>query len=278
MGFCSELFFPLFDTPFFRAFARFLVRIIKPKKDVLVEVHGHKMYANTLDRIIALYMWKFSALENFETTVLKDIIKDGMAVLDIGANIGYYTLKLAKLVGTKGKVYAFEPDPNNYSLLVKNLKTNNYENVIAMPKAVSDKTGKLKLFICEEHKGDHRIFDSHDGRKSIEIETVALDDFFFQNEKIDFIKMDIQGAEYLAFMGMEDLIQRNQSLIIITEFSPSLLAKSGFPAERLINKIVDYGYKLKFINEKKKSIDQVSSENLSKMCKGENYVSLYLAR
>lgn len=274
----SELLFPLFDTPLFRSMARFLVRIIKPKKDILVNVHGHKMYANTLDRIIALYMWKFSALESFETLILRDIIQKGMAVLDIGANIGYYTLKFAKLVGTKGKVYAFEPDPNNYSLLMKNLKANNYENVVTVPAAISDKTGKLKLFICEEHKGNHRIFDSHDGRESFEIETSRLDDFFSRNEKIDFIKMDIQGAEYLALLGMNDLIKRSEKLIIISEFSPSLLAKSGFSAELFIDKITSLDFKLKFINEKKKSIDPVNRDELLKLGKGENYVSLYLAR
>ena len=144
--------------------------------------------------------------------------------------------------------------------------------------AISDKTGKLKLFICEEHKGDHRIFDSHDGRESIEIETLRLDDFFFRNEKIDFIKMDIQGAEYLALLGMNDLIIRNEKLIIISEFSPSLLTKSGFSAEFFIDKIMSHGFKLKFINEKKKTIDPISRDDLIKLCKGENYVSLYLAR
>ena len=278
IGLLTQAIFPLFDTPLFRAIAKHLVRGLKPRKDIPIKVQEHKMYANSLDRIAALCLWKFSALEGFETRILQDIVKKEMVVVDIGANIGYYTLKLAKLVGEKGKVYAFEPAPDNFSLLIKNIKVNNYENVFVVPKAVSNKTGKINLYLCVEHTGDHRIFDSHDGRKSIEIETVALDDFFSNNERIDFIKMDIQGAEYLALTGMKNLIQGNRKLIIISELSPSLLLKCDYSGEEYLNKIIDYGFSIKFINEKKELIESISPEDLLRICSNENYVSLYLER
>jgi FkbM family methyltransferase len=162
--------------------------------------------------------------------------------------------------------------------LVKNIKSNNYENVIVFPKAVSNRTERINLFLCEEHTGDHRIFDSRDGRNSIEIETVALDDFFSEKERIDFIKMDIQGSEYLALIGMEKLLHRNEKLILISEFSPSLLKKCGVTAEQFLNKIMEFGFKLQFINEKNERIEPISCENLIKICHGEKYVSLYLEK
>src|SRR5262249_14626196 len=105
-----------------RRTARFLVKNLSPKKDVAVQVHGRTMYANSLDRIMALYMWKFSALESYETKLIRQLVKRGMIAVDVGANIGYYTLLLSDLVGPEGKVFAFEPDPGNHALLVKNIK------------------------------------------------------------------------------------------------------------------------------------------------------------
>ena len=87
----------------------------------------------------------------YETDVMKKIVKKGDVDLDLGANIGYYTLIFAKIVGKNGKVFAFEPDLTNFTLLKKNVEINGYKNVVLINKAVSDKTGKLKLFLNERN-------------------------------------------------------------------------------------------------------------------------------
>lgn len=257
--------------------ARFFIRHTKLKHDIKLRVGKHAIYANTWDRIAALLLFKASLLENTETKVLKDIIKEGMTVLDLGANIGLHALKLADLVGPKGKVLAFEPDPDNYLLLVKNIKANGYNNVITFQKAVSDKTGIGHLFLSEENMGDHRIFQAEEERKSIKIETVALDDLF-PNEQIDFIKMDIQGAEYSALMGMRKLVARNPNLILISEFAPYWLKSAGHSGEQFLNKITDYGFRLRFINNKTGDIEPINVNELMRLCSGKKYVTLYLER
>jgi len=167
--------------------------VISHLKSTFAEVDGHKMFLDSKD---SLNLSINGVYEPFETELVKKEIKKGDVVLDIGANIGYYTLIYAKLVGEEGKVFAFEPDPDNFALLKKNVEINGYRNVILAQKAVSNKTGKIRLYLSEVNKGDHRIYDSHDGRKSIEIETIRLDDYFKNyNVRIDFIKMDVQGAE-----------------------------------------------------------------------------------
>ncbi|KKN07275.1 hypothetical protein LCGC14_1068770 [marine sediment metagenome] len=277
--FFLRVLFALLNFRLFRLATKPFVKSLRPIKDILVKIENYKMYANTLDRIIVLYLWKFSILESYESRIIKKIIKKGMIVLDIGANIGYYTVQAATLVGSKGKVFAFEPELENYSLLVKNIKANSYNNIIPVQKAVSDKAGKTNLFLCEENKGDHRIFDSDVDRNSIEVETTRLDDFFPDNEHIDVIKMDIQGSEYLALLGMERIIKRNKRLIIISEFSPYLLKRCGFSAEQFLNLIINLGFKLQYINEKKRRIESATPDNLIKMCdenKLYDYVSLYL--
>ena len=187
-------FFTFQNNRFFRLVSVSLFRLVSTKGDFRIWIKGHRMHANTFDRIIVLLLWRLSFLEDFESKIINNIIKEGMTIIDVGSNIGFHTLQFAKLVGSKGKVFAFEPDYENFCLLKKNIKENNYQNIIAEKKAISDKTGEAKLYICEEHKGDHRIFYSGDDRKVSLVETTTLDDFF-KNEKIDidFIKLDIQA-------------------------------------------------------------------------------------
>jgi len=137
-------------------------------------------------------------------------------------------LIFAKLVGKSGVVFAFEPDPNNFALLKKNVKINNYHNVILVNKAVSNKTVKGKLYISEKSMGDHVIFNSQNGCKSIEIEITKLGDFFKNyNGRIDFIKMDIQGAEGGLVERMSSLLKKNKNMIILIEYYPYGLKKFG---------------------------------------------------
>jgi len=114
--------------------------------------------------------------EQFETEVFKKEIEKGDTVLDLGSHIGYYTLIAAELVGEKGKVFAFEPKPTNFVLLKKNIKINNYQNVIPVQKAVSNKNGKGRLYL-KEKKTQNRIYDSQENDPFIEIETVRLEDY-----------------------------------------------------------------------------------------------------
>jgi hypothetical protein len=99
---------------------------IKPTGIVLIDVQGSKMYVDSSDIGVAPFLLEWGFYEKYETALFKRLVKKGMVVVDIGANIGYYTLLAAHLVGDKGKVFAFEPDPNNYDLLCKNIEVNGY--------------------------------------------------------------------------------------------------------------------------------------------------------
>lgn len=229
-------------------------------KSSFAEVQGHKMFLDPTD---TLNLSIYGVHEEFKTEFVKKEISKGDVVLDIGANIGYYTLIFAKLVGEEGKVFAFEPDPDNFALLKKNIEINGYRNVILIPKAVSNETGKTKLFLCEDNKGDHRIYDPHDGRKSIEVEVIRLDDYYKSyNGKIDFIKMDIQGAEGGAIQGMSLLLQKNKGLKIMTEFWPSGLKGFGIRPEQYVKLLVEHGFRLYQIDEQKKKIEPVNITEL----------------
>lgn len=210
--------------------------------------YGTKMYLNKNDLVISNFLAREFVLEPEETEILRRKIKSGMVVVDIGANIGYYSVLFSKWVGNTGKVYCFEPDPENFSLLKKNIIANNYHNTNLIQKAVSNSNKEGVLYLSKENIGDHRILNFHyydrdNEREKIKIQSTKLDSIF-SNKKINLIKMDIQGAEMLALDGMKDILQNNSNLMIFTEFWPAGLEAAGFSANDFIEKIKSYGFKI----------------------------------
>jgi len=229
-------------------------------KSDFINIDGHKIFIDPND---SLRLSINKTYEEFPLEIAKQEIKQGDVVLDLGANIGYHTLKFARLVGKKGKVFAFEPEPYNFALLKKNLEINGYNNVVLVQKAVSAENTKIKLYLSEENTADNRIFDSKDDRKFIEIESVTLDKYFENYEgKINFIKMNIQGSESGAIQGMSSLIEKNKDLKIIFEFTPCLHVKYGTSPEELLKLLTDRGFSLYHLDRKKKKILPV---NLTKL-------------
>lgn len=128
------------------------------------------------------YLLTNRIIEPIQTAVFKSRLKKKMRVVDIGANIGYYTLLAARLVGRKGQVFAFEPTPYTIRILRENIKLNKLRNILLSDKAVSDRSGKRKFFMgpkaCASNSFSKERFQ--EGFKEISeqtVETVSLDDF-----------------------------------------------------------------------------------------------------
>jgi FkbM family methyltransferase len=158
---------------------------------------------------------------------LREILKEGMTFIDVGASFGYFTVLAAKAVG-KGKVYAFEPNPAMYNLLLENIALNQLSNVIPVNKAVSSERGAAKLFLAS-NIGASNILAPRDQKGIVEVECVTLDEFCNdeRNLPIDVLKMDIEGGEILAIKGMEKTLANNKDLKMLIEFHPHLLRASG---------------------------------------------------
>lgn len=223
-------------------------------------VLGHGMYLDSYDSA----KLSFNVIyEHLVTECVKKEINPDDVVLDIGAHIGYYTLIFAKLVGPHGKVFAFEPEPENFALLESNVRVNGYHNVTLIRKAVSDGTRKVRLCLSEGNSGDNRIYDSLDGRRSVEVEALSLDGYFTGYQgRIDFIKMDIQGAEPAALRGMVGLLTKNTEVKLITEFWPLGLKLSGVEPEAYLRLLVDRGFTLNNIDEQQNKIVPTSIPEL----------------
>ena len=258
-----------------RGLYEFTFRLLRPKA---VNVQGHKMWLDDKD---TLELATREVYEPVETEIFLKQIRPGSVVLDIGANIGYYTLIAARQVGPRGRVFAFEPDPTNFQLLKKNVEQNGYHNAVLVNKAVSRKTGKLKLFRSATNRGDHRIYDSKDGRPSITIEALALDDFFKKIDKpVQFIKMDIQGSEALALEGMRGLIRKNRSLKLVAEFEPRCLKACGSDPGKFLKNLGQLGFTVKEISEKEGRVKAANPQALLEhyTVNPDDYTNLYCVK
>jgi len=243
-----------------------------------ITVGGHVFYAHTLDRILALSLLKLHGLEAGETKLFSSLAKNAQCVLDIGANLGYYSLLAARMMGPSGIVFAFEPAKENFIMLKKNIDANHYENIRSVPKAVSEVTGKVTLYVSEAHSGDHRIYDGGEKREKYEIDTVALDDFLPIGTKLDLIKMDIQGAEMLALQGMQRVLQDNPDIIIMSEFWPEGLRACGSSPEKFLSFFKDRDFQIAYINDADGNTRSMPPEQLIALCGSHGYVNLLIKR
>ena len=274
-----ESFFLILNFKKIRSFANRLSHQIGDLITLSIQLKGFRLYANSPDRILALLFWKWSILEGFESNYILNKIEPGWTVIDIGANIGFYTVQFSKKVGKYGKVFAVEPSFNNVYLLKKNVRVNQLKNVHIIEKAVSSKTGDGNLYLSTGHSGDHRIYNTVNKRECIPIQTITID-YLTKNEKqVDLIKMDIQGAEYLSIPGMNRTIKKFPNVKIVSEFSPKLLTESGGSPDQFLDYFLDEGFSLKYFNEKSRNLTRTTKkELLENICIGNSYVSLYLER
>jgi FkbM family methyltransferase len=224
---------------------------------------GNKMYLDEFDtQCLSLEGNK----EDKTISFMKSQIKKGDVVLDLGANIGYYALKYAQWVGKQGMVYAFEPEPLNFKLLDLNRYINNYENLRCFELAVGNFCGSIKLNLINSK--ENSLFVEGD---PINVWCVKLDDFL-GNKKIDFVKIDIEGAEGEAILGMKKIIKNNPNIKILFEFK-KLINKSSISQEALLDFLEDQGFVFYEINERFGKINSKDPLNSKEVM--ENYNSNY---
>lgn len=205
-------------------------------------IQGHLIHLDPHD---SLALSVTETYEPFETEVFQRLLRPGDTVIDLGANIGIYTLLAAKIIGPSGSVWAFEPDPRNFALLTKNIQENGYTQITAVQKAVSHQSGFVSLFRSPINWGDHRLLPSPDHQEMVHVESVTLDDYPpLKTTRVHAIKMDIQGAEGLALQGMVRLLARQPTLAILMEFWPEGLDQNQTPPIILLDLLMKNHFEL----------------------------------
>lgn len=202
--------------------------------------------------------------EPFETQLVEQLLEPGQITIDLGANIGYYTLLMAHSVGESGKVYAFEPDPGNYALLQENIQWNSHTNVVTERLAVSNTSGPAQLHKEAFNDATPSLWQSDHCRSSVDVQCVRLDDYFDTHPedrtRIDVIKMDIEGAEALAIEGMTRLLTDNPDVMLLTEYLPNVMQSLGKKPEEFLMRLQSFGFTLFDIDETEHRLTPIDTQ------------------
>jgi FkbM family methyltransferase len=268
---------PLLKWVYIKPIKKLYKKIVQWSTPEYTYADGFKIYLDKYDSV-NINKNKFKNDREWEKLLSKNI-KEGDTVLNIGANIGIYSLMMSKYVGSSGKVYAFEPSTDNITLLKKTIQANNLSDVIIpIKKAISNKNGRIKLFLSEFNLGNHHIFDTTGKRSYEEVAATTLDNFFNKNpEKISFILMDIEGSEFNALEGMERTIRNNKNLKIISEFSSPLLTEIGRSPLEFLEKIKNLEFNIYDIDKGGKITKIINLKNYAKTKSGKGG-NIYLTK
>ena len=200
-----------------------------------------------------------SRFERRDLELVTRLLRDGMNVVDVGANIGLYTILADKRVAPGGTVWAFEPSGESSERLHRNLRLNAVSTVRTISSALSDRHGGQLELARNSGRGDGERFlvdggasgtaGSADRAREAELVPVTtLDHYFFETlEKplrIDFMKIDIEGGELLVFQGARRLLNANHGLVIMFESTPANAERYGYLQEDLFELLRGMGYGL----------------------------------
>ncbi len=238
---------------------------------------GNFLYKNAFPIYNILYPIFKRKQDVKELRLISSVVKSGNNVLDIGANIGFYTSEFSRLTGAKGTVFAFEPEPLNFKYLQQNCR--HLKNVKLINKAVSDTTGTLKIYLSKMLNVDHRTYQIDDYSAIKEIDAITIDDYLRANKNpnIDFIKMDIQGFEMAALKGMLTTLRRNVEIKIISELWPYGLQKAGSSANEMIHFLNSEGFNVYLLTSSPPSL--LTAETIQHLKVDENvYYNVFLSR
>ena len=208
-----------------RNITNWIIKKLLPKK---VKIGKYFLFLNPNDPVVSGAIF-FNVYEKSESQFIKSICFEGMNILDIGANIGYYTALFSQLAGDKGSVIAIEPDLESYKYLSKSINSFNYKNVLSFRLAASDIKQKLPLFISKENRGDNRLYSTNQKRNSIMVDCLTVDELLEENkiENLDLIKIDVQGYEPKVLKGMLNIVRSSKKLILLSEFWPKGILQAG---------------------------------------------------
>lgn len=216
------------------------------------------------DQVVSKCIREQGYWEYYETLLLLKHLKRGDVFLDIGANIGYYSLIGAQCVGEGGRVIAFEPEANNFQLLEKNRTLNGFDALIdAHQVALSNTNSSSTLYLSNDNYGDHRSFPGQTHQRKETVKTLVGDHLISDEHPVNFIKVDTQGAEYHVLSGLRKTITNNRAhLKMIVEFCPFGLRHSGASGTQLLALLDEFEFSYHIIDHHRDHLLPIDSQSL----------------
>ena len=265
---CNAFIFYLYDS--------IKKRSLDLSEEKIIKVNNYKMKTISHDTGISSELLIYGNHEPLTTEIILDELSEGMICIDIGSNIGYYALLESKKIGKNGNVLAIEPSPENFSTLVYNIKLQNDQNINAFNFAIGDKNDEIEFLIGKKSnwskvKDENDIIESED--KIIKIPLKTLNSFVKDNqlEKIDLLRMDVEGYENNIIDGAIEVLTKFKPKIMV-EIHKMIMGKKK--TREILEKLKKLNYENKFFIPRifdsqiigdKKDIKKYSINNLIEM-------------
>lgn len=232
----------------YRALKYIVKRFILRRESLIATTshYGIELHVKTED-VIGRHLYKYGAHDPDSTSFLERFVtfERNDVVLDIGANIGWYSLILDRMAGDLDvDIFAFEPEPTNFSLLEENIARNGATHVTAMRTAVAESVGVRNLHLFKaSNRGRHSLLPIHDG-DAVLVDTVCLDEFWNRmrlGSRIPrFIKIDIEGYELVALRGASKVLARCP--LVMLEYSPAYMSAASLQPGELLDLMLGHGF------------------------------------
>ncbi|MDG2422507.1 MAG: FkbM family methyltransferase [Phycisphaerales bacterium] len=246
-----------------------------------VTLDGQVFSVDPRDFGVTFELHSTGTYEPFTRGACLDLLGPGMTFLDIGSHVGLYALPAARILKDGGRVIAFEPHPGNRALLEENVSRNQVDNVTVVDAAVSDAPGELELQVSPFNTGDHRLYRGNPGRGTgVRTRVVSIDEWCEQHEidRVDMVKIDVQGAEARVIAGMQKVIDRSDAMNIILEYTPWMLREAGDEPRALLDSLAERGFSLSIIDEGRGELKAATPVEIHEACPGRSYVNVLACR
>ena len=212
--------------------------------NALVRLYDRATRAGVLDRPLprrafeSVYLAYKQLIEAGPVDSLREVVTSGSTAIDVGANIGFFTLRFARWVGPAGHVIAIEPEPRNFNSLRGRVARAGLSNIVTcVQAAAADRRGELRLALNPGHPGDHHLADDGQPVAGVTLDELAAND----PGRITIVKIDVQGAESMVLAGARELIETHRPAVLVEVHGPSL-ARLGSSRRELIDTLVALGY------------------------------------
>ena len=207
-----------------------------------VPVGADAVYPDTVDGWLTAQAWRLGLRDGgAQRLIAREMPVGGLAV-DVGAYLGWYSVALARRAGVTGRVIALEPEQSNFDLLTRAVGGGRFPQIDARQVAAAEYSGWTSLYVATADRSDHRIVPAVEDRTMRTVRAVSVDDLVADAERLDFLKICVQGAEVSVLRGARRSLERHPALRILCAVAPELLTRAGSSAAALFEPLADRGF------------------------------------
>ncbi|MEV7963741.1 FkbM family methyltransferase [Oerskovia paurometabola] len=211
----------------------------------VVEVDGLLFGVPAREWRLAAYLEHRGHPEPGLAGILTTYLKPGGRFIDVGANIGLYTVAAAAVVGPTGSVVAVEPTPTTVEMLRENVQLNGFlesDIVRVVEGAAGARRGRAKLAVYAHDSGHNTLYAKDARDASVEVDVVPLDEVVERGSTVDVVKIDVEGGELAVLRGMQRIVDENPHIVVFAELADIHLRRAGTSAQRFLDTVVELGW------------------------------------